>query len=303
MASLETAPASVRGWFAAQTSQDAAGDLRAVLAADAVFEFAGRKAQGADAVIDRATSMPAGRLGQVEWNVLPLREAGRVTVRGTGPAGAPLSSPGGPISAMDFSFDLNDEGLIARITPHPHHTEPDDLAQPLKPGQTAPSFTLPDTEGDLVTLRHGEAAATVVVFTCNPCPWALGWHDRLQQVARDYTDHGVRFLQINANDPAVSPKDSVEDSRKRVAAGDFAGPYLVDEGQAVARRWGARHTPDVFVLDAWGVVAYHGAPDAEVDDESLNAAWLRSALRHVLDGTAPEPDRTQPVGCTIKWTL
>ncbi|MFH8533892.1 hypothetical protein ACH4GE_36405 [Streptomyces tendae] len=92
-------------------------------------------------------------------------------------------------------------------------------------------------------------------------------------------------------------------SRQRVADGHFAGPYLIDEGQTVARRWGARHTPAVFVLDARGLVAYHGAPDWDVEDETADAAWRRDALDHVLVGTRPSPDLTEPIGCTIKWTL
>jgi hypothetical protein len=94
--------------------------------------------------------------------------------------------------------------------------------------------------------------------------------------ARDYAERGVRVLQVNANDPRVSSKDTREVSRKRVAAGEFAGPYLVDDGRRVARAWGARHTPGRLRPDAAGVVVYHGAPDADVDDDSQNARWYAS---------------------------
>ncbi|MFF5497807.1 redoxin domain-containing protein [Streptomyces aquilus] len=303
MPSIDDAPAAVRGWFAARASTEPAAKLREVFAPEILFEFAGRRIQGVPAVVEHLASMPSDRLGTVEWSVLPGGDDTHVTVRGTGPGGKPLPSPGGPMSAMDFAFTLRGDGLITRMTPRPHHTEPGDLAQPLQPGDTAPDFSLPDVAGDPVRLHDADAVATVVLWTCNPCPWALGWHDRLQQVARDYADQGVRFLQINANDPAVSPKDALEDSRKRVAEGQFAGPYLIDEGQTVARLWGARHTPDVFVLRRDGVVTYHGAPDAGVDDASHNADWLRSALDSVLKGSAPDLTHTKPVGCTIKWTL
>ncbi len=298
MTSLSTAPRSVQGWFAADPDA-----LLAALAPEVVLTFAGRRIIGPQAVAAHLRSMPSRDPGTVEWTVLPGGDDRHVTVRGTGPGGAPLPSPGGPMTAMDFAFTLDDQGLISGVSPHPHHTEPRDLAPVLPLGTIAPDFVLPDVTGTPVPLRHDGSPATVVIFTCNPCPWALGWHDRLQRVARDYADRGVRVLQVNANDPAVSPKDTVADSRQRVDAGQFAGPYLVDEGQRVARVWGARHTPDVFVLDAGGAVAYHGAPDADVDDETLDADWLRGALDAVLSGGTPDPAATPATGCTIKWTL
>ena len=131
-------------------------------------------------------------------------------------------------------------------------------------------FTLPDTAGTPTPLHVDGARAAVVVFTCNHCPYALAWHDRIQAVARDYADRGVRVLQISANDAVKYPHDSLDAMRARVDAGEFAGPYLYDETQEVARAWGAKTTPDVFVTDASGVV-YRGAPDADHGDPSLNA--------------------------------
>jgi hypothetical protein len=162
------------------------------------------------------------------------------------------------------------------------------------------AFTLPDTAGNEVSLHEDGARAAVVVFTCNHCPYALAWHDRIQAVARDYADRGVRVLQINSNDSDRYPRDSVEAMRVRVDAGEFASPYLVDADQSVASSWGAKTTPDVFVTDATGVV-YRGAPDADHNDPSLNAAWLREALDDVLAGRPVARPETTPVGCTIKW--
>jgi thiol-disulfide isomerase/thioredoxin len=160
-------------------------------------------------------------------------------------------------------------------------------------------FVLPDTDGAAVALHDGSSVA-VVVFTCNHCPYALAWHDRLQAVARDYANRGVRVLQINANDAVRYPRDSLEAMRARVAAGEFAGPYLHDESQEVARAYGASKTPDVFVVRD-GQVVYRGAPDADYGDPSLNASWLREALDDVLAGRAVGRAETKPVGCSIKW--
>ena len=167
-------------------------------------------------------------------------------------------------------------------------------------GDPAPAFALPDTSGAL----HAPdgAPATVVVFTCNHCPYALAWHERIMAVARDYADRGVRMLAINPNDAERYPRDSSEAMRERVQSGEFDGvPYLRDESQQVAREYDAKTTPDVFVLDGSGILRYRGAPDANHEDPSLNAAWLREALDAVLDGRDPDTGETAPVGCSIKW--
>ena len=96
------------------------------------------------------------------------------------------------------------------------------------------AFTLPDTHGTPTPLHVDGAPAAVVVFTCNHCPYALAWHERIQDVARDYADRGVRVLQINSNNAAKHPRDSLEAMKARVEAGEFASPYLHDETQEVA---------------------------------------------------------------------
>jgi peroxiredoxin len=167
-------------------------------------------------------------------------------------------------------------------------------------GDHAPTFVLPDTEG--ITHEPGGAPATVVVFTCNHCPYALAWHERIVAVARDYADRGVRVLAINSNDSERYPRDSLQAMRARVEQGEFEGvPYLRDESQDVARAYDAETTPDVFVLDAGGLLRYRGAPDADYEEPTQNAAFLRAALDAVLDGRDPDPLQTPPVGCSIKW--
>ena len=169
-------------------------------------------------------------------------------------------------------------------------------------GQAAPGFTLPDTDGSELSLAAGDSArATVVVFTCNHCPYALAWHDRIAEVARDYARRAVRVLAINPNDAERYPRDSLQAMQQRVSAAPWPMPYLRDETQEVARAFGARTTPDVFVLDAGGRLRYRGAPDGDYDDPSAGAEWLREALDAVLAGQAPERAQTEPVGCSIKW--
>jgi peroxiredoxin len=167
-------------------------------------------------------------------------------------------------------------------------------------GDTAPPFDLPATDG---TSQGPGATPTAVVFTCNHCPYALAWHDRLLDVARDYSARGVHVLFVNPNDAESHPRDSFDAMKARVEAdGGWPAPYLRDETQEVARDFGARTTPDVFLLDEEGVLRYRGAPDADHDDPSQNAAWLRGALDALLEGREPDPAQTEPVGCSVKWS-
>jgi len=169
-------------------------------------------------------------------------------------------------------------------------------------GETAPDFELPDTAGASWSLSDGDgAAATVVVFTCNHCPYALAWHDRIADAARDYADRGIRFLAINPNDARRYPGDSLEAMKERVAREDWPMPYLRDESQEVAHAYGAKTTPDLFVVDSGGRLRYRGAPDGDYDDPARRAEWLRAALDAVLAGEDPAEAETRPVGCSIKW--
>jgi peroxiredoxin len=162
-------------------------------------------------------------------------------------------------------------------------------------GDRAPDFTLPDTAGH----EHSLAGPAVVVFTCNHCPYALAWHDRIAAAARDYPQ--VHFYAINPNDAERYPRDSLEAMRERVQNEDWPMPYLRDESQEVARAFGAKTTPDVFVLDAEGRLRYRGAPDPDYQNPSLNASWLREALDAVLAGEDVARRETDPIGCSVKW--
>jgi hypothetical protein len=169
-------------------------------------------------------------------------------------------------------------------------------------GALAPPLELPDTEGAMHTLpMPGEAPATVVVWTCNHCPYALAWHDRIVAVARDYAGQGVRFLAVNSNDAERYPRDSLDAMRERARAEDWPFPYLHDEGQEAARAWNAQVTPHLYVLDVDLRVRYEGAPDADHQDPGLDAIWLREALDAVLAGESPAREASEPVGCSIKW--
>ena len=170
-------------------------------------------------------------------------------------------------------------------------------------GDPAPLFELPDVAGGTVALDPAAHAATVVVFTANGCPYARAWHDRLQDVVREYAPRDVAVLQVLSNDETDHPEDGLDGARARVAAGEVAGPLLRDAGQSVARAYGATATPQVFVVDRAGTLRYSGAPDGDHDDPGQRAGWLRAALEDLLAGRPVARPVTSPAGCSIKWRV
>ena len=170
-------------------------------------------------------------------------------------------------------------------------------------GDPAPPFVLPAADGGLVRLEPAAHAASVVVFTANGCPFARAWHDRVQQVARDYAGRDVVVLQLVSNDDTDHPQDSFDAMWERVAAGELAGPFLRDAEQSAAQAYGATATPEVFVVDREGLVRYHGAPDGDHDDPAQDAGWLREALDDVLAGRDVRRPATSAAGCSIKWRV
>jgi peroxiredoxin len=169
-------------------------------------------------------------------------------------------------------------------------------------GDPVPAFTLPDTAGAEHIVPAAEApAATVLIVTCNHCPYVIAWNPRLRAVTEDYAPRNVRFLAINGNDAERYPADSLEHMRRFVHDQDWPMPYLHDASQEAVRALGGERTPHVFVLDGDQRLAYHGAPDADHTDPSQNAAWLRAALDAVLAGQPVERPETPARGCSVKW--
>jgi protein-disulfide isomerase len=170
-------------------------------------------------------------------------------------------------------------------------------------GEAVPGFSLVATDGTKYEFDPASpsADATVVVFVSNACPYSRAWHDRINRVALDYESKDVRMVQVNPNDASLFPVDSIDGMRERVEAGEFATPYLKDETQQVAHQWGARVTPHVFIVDRDGRLRYSGNPDADHDDPSQNAAWMRAALDELLAGRELSRTTSELHGCTVKW--
>jgi len=170
-------------------------------------------------------------------------------------------------------------------------------------GDVGSTFKLPAASGKDVEVNPKSAKATVVIWTCNHCPYALAWHERIQQVALDYRNKGVALFQINANDSEKYPDDSFEKMEERFKKGELSSEYLWDKDQLLSKAWGAKVTPDVFVFNSEGKLCYRGAPDANYEDETQAASYLRDALDDLLANKPVRLPETRVRGCSVKWIV
>jgi len=169
-------------------------------------------------------------------------------------------------------------------------------------GETALPFSLSGVDGETHALDdYADATALAVVWSCNHCPYVMAWEDRLNAIAREYRERGVRFVAINSNDAVTHPGDSFEAMQERAAAKGFAFDYLHDEDQSVAEAYEPERTPEVFLFDADRRLVYHGAIDDSREEENVDRRWLLEALDAVLAGGEPDVAETPTVGCSIKW--
>jgi peroxiredoxin len=168
--------------------------------------------------------------------------------------------------------------------------------------ESAPAFDLPGVDGRNHTLdEYADAGVLVLVQSCNHCPYVLAWEGRIDALAREYSDRGVRFVAISSNDAEAYPADSFEAMVKHALEAGYSFDYLYDESQEVARALGSERTPEVFVFDAERRLVYHGLVDDNREEAEVTRHYLRDALDAVLAGEAPEVVDTPPVGCTVKW--
>ena len=184
--------------------------------------------------------------------------------------------------------------------------------EPLALGAAAPDFKLPGVDGrDWTLADFVEAKALVVAFTCNHCPTAQAYEERLKQIVVDYKAKGVAVVAISPNDPRsvrldelgyTDLGDSLDDMKVRAKARAFNFPYLFDgDTEAVSRAYGPATTPHVFVFDARRKLKYAGRIDDSEAEARVKTRDLRAALDAVLAGREPEVAQTKVFGCSIKW--
>lgn len=174
-----------------------------------------------------------------------------------------------------------------------------------KVGDIATDFTLENVDGNMVSLaNYSEAKGFVVIFTCNTCPYAIAYEDRIIALNKKYADLGYPVIAIMPNSPTASPGDSMEAMKARAKAKGFTFPYLMDKGQKVYPAYGATKTPHVYVLQKTkkgNQVKYIGAIDDNYQHpESVNQKYVENAIDALLEGKPIKEEHTRAIGCTIK---
>ena len=171
-------------------------------------------------------------------------------------------------------------------------------------GTPVPEFSLPDTEGSVVSRTDfSNAPALLVAFISNHCPYVKHISAALAELGNEYQSRGVGVVAIGANDAEAYPDDSPEAMREEKARAGYNFPYLYDASQEVAKAFRAACTPDFFVFDADGKLVYRGQMDGARprNDEAPSGRDLRAALDAVLGGMPVPPEQLPSLGCNIKW--
>jgi thiol-disulfide isomerase/thioredoxin len=179
-------------------------------------------------------------------------------------------------------------------------------------GAAAPDFDLPGVDGRRYSLKDfASAPVLVVVFTCNHCPTAQAYEDRIQKLHDDYAGQGVRLVAISPNDPRAvrldelgytDLGDSLEEMKLRARDKGFTFPYLYDgDTQSVAHRYGPVATPHVFVFDRARTLRFAGRVDDGENPERIKVQDTRNAIEALLEGRAVPVEKTKVFGCSIKW--
>ena len=179
------------------------------------------------------------------------------------------------------------------------------FAQGYKVGDEATDFKLKNIDGKMVSLGdYKDAKGIIVIFTCNHCPYAVAYEDRIIALDKKYKALGYPVIAINPNDPEVQPQDSFELMKERAKSKGFTFPYLIDEGQKIYPQYGAQRTPHVYILKKEGkknIVKYIGAIDNNYKNANdADQKYVENALDALLKGQEPEVKSTVAIGCTIK---
>ena len=169
-------------------------------------------------------------------------------------------------------------------------------------GDKATDFKLKNIDGKMMSLSDmADAKGYIVTFTCNHCPYAVMYEDRLIELHNTYAPKGYPVVAINPNDPAAQPKDSFDEMIVRAKEKAFPFPYLFDDGQKVYPQFGATRTPHVYLLDKDMTVRYIGAIDDNHEDATaVKVKYVENAIAAMEGGKEPDPSFTKAIGCTIK---
>lgn len=169
-------------------------------------------------------------------------------------------------------------------------------------GDKAEDFSLKNVDGKMISLaNYKDAKGYIVIFTCNHCPYAQLYEQRIISLHRKYYPMGFPVIAINPNDPEIVPEDSYEEMQRHARDHNYPFAYLFDEKQEVFPKFGASRTPHVFLLDSTRIVRYIGTIDDNPETPgAVKKRYVENAIGAILRGEMPDPDFTRAVGCTIK---
>jgi len=173
-------------------------------------------------------------------------------------------------------------------------------------GDNAEDFSLKSTDGKEVSLAsYPDAKGYIVVFTCNTCPYAKMYEQRIIDLNNKYEKKGFPVIAINPNDVNRKPGDSMAKMKERAKEKNYSFPYVRDDAQEVTKRFGATKTPHVYLLNSKANdyrVEYIGAIDNNPRDASgVTKRYVEDAIHALLAGKKPTNREEPAIGCTIKW--
>ena len=179
------------------------------------------------------------------------------------------------------------------------------LAGELEIGSTMPlkDLELTDISGKNITLANAKGdAGTLVVFSCNTCPWVIRWEDRYVSLANTYAQKGIGMIAVNSNAARFGSEDSLEEMLEHAKNNGYNFPYAQDPESELASAFGATKTPHIYLFDGDDKLVYRGA----IDDNAKNAKkvdepFLANAIDALLAGNPINPQTTKALGCSIKF--
>lgn len=177
------------------------------------------------------------------------------------------------------------------------------MSYTLETGQSAPNFNLKATDGNEYSLESFSTIEFLVIFfTCNHCPYVINSDENTRDIANKFSNMGVKFVGINSNSPNTYQEDDFEHMVDRMEEKKFPWVYLYDESQEVALKYGALRTPHFYVFDKNRKLVYTGrAVDNPREPQKITSFDLDNVLEKLTKGQQVSFDKTNPIGCNVKW--
>jgi len=179
------------------------------------------------------------------------------------------------------------------------------IAKELELGSGMPeaNYMLDDISGKKLSLTDIQGKyGTLIIFSCNTCPFVIQWEDRYVKIAEEYIPKGIGVIAVNSNVGRFDGDDSIEEMVKHAKKNDYNFPYAQDQKSILARAFGATKTPHIYLFDDNNILVYRGA----IDDNARNAnkvdePYLANAIDQLLDGKPIKKPISKAIGCSIKF--